>query len=170
MKVSEFNAVHPLASIVRLQLGRNSIPETLQILADVRQGGADAGFPGFTYYADTIDFAQRYRGAIVESLVSLADELGEGAGIPGAVRVVAGFRCVRDAGVSEDSILGALLPASTRTPVRTSEGSRMRREGGGRSRNSVPAWADRDGCETVFNALAWYALETVANAAETLRD
>ena len=168
MKVSEFNSVHPLAAAVRVQLGRNSIPETLQILADVRHGGDDAGFPGFTYYADTLDFARRQRGAIVESLISEADELGEGRGIPGAVRVVKGFRCI--VGVSEDSILATLLPANARTPVRSSEGSRMRREGGGRSRQSFPAWADREECEAVMNGLAWYALETVAHAAESLRD
>jgi hypothetical protein len=168
MKVSEFNSIHPLAAAVRLQLGRNSIPETLQILADVRHGGADAGFPGFTYYADTQDFARRQRGAIVESLISDADDLGEGKGISGAVRLVKGFRCVE--GVSEDSILATLLPAYAGTSVRSSEGSRMRREGGGRSRQSFPAWADRDECNTVLNGLAWYALETVAHAAESLRD
>jgi len=168
MKVSEFNSIHPLAAAVRVQLGRNSIPETLQILADVRRGGADAGFSGFCYYAETVDFAKRNRGAIVESLISDADDLGEGKGISGAVRVVKGFRCVE--GVSEDSILATLLPANAGTPVRSSEGFRTRREGGGRSRQSFPAWADRDECDTVLNGLAWYALETVASAAESLRD
>lgn len=165
-RLSEFREVHPLASAVHRQLGIpvSELPDTL---ADVRRGGADSGFPGFTYCADTVSFAKRHRAGILDSLVSLADDLGEGKGITAAVRLVSGFRCVKDAGVSEESILAALLPANDRTRLR-GDGNRIRSTGGGRPRHSVPAWADADEVDTVRNALAWYALEEVASRAESL--
>ena len=164
-RLSEFREVHPLASAVHRQLGIpvSELPDTL---ADVRRGGADSGFPGFTYYADTVSFAKRHRAAILDSLVSLADDLGEGKGITAAVRLVSGFRCVKDSRVSEESILAALLPANDRTQLGTEH--RIRSTGGGRPRQSVPAWADADEVDTVRNALAWYVLEEVASRAESL--
>ena len=44
---------------------------------DVNRSGADAGFPGFTYYSDTHKFAMRYRKLIVSHLEEQADQLGE---------------------------------------------------------------------------------------------
>jgi len=147
MRVSEFNAVHPLAAAVRRQLGSPSIPETLETLSDVRRGGADGGFSGFVYYADTIRFARRHREEIVASLISDADDFGMGKGIAGAVQLVSGFRCVsRD--VSPHFLSDAVYAALA----------------GGRARAGVSP----DEIETVLNGVAWYALETVAHSAESL--
>jgi hypothetical protein len=46
-------------------------------LADCAKHGADGGFPGFTYYPDTLSFFRRNRHDIVETLELLAEELGE---------------------------------------------------------------------------------------------
>jgi hypothetical protein len=46
-------------------------------VVDVVNHGADAGYPGFTYYNDTHAFAMRYRKMIVKLLEESADMLGE---------------------------------------------------------------------------------------------
>jgi hypothetical protein len=46
-------------------------------LADCTKHGADGGFPGFTYYSDTLAFFRRDRQGIVKNLVLIAEELGE---------------------------------------------------------------------------------------------
>jgi len=146
MKVSEFNAIHPLASAVRRQLGNPSITETLETLADVRRGGADGGFGGFVYYCDTEAFARKHRVDILDSLKDDASNMGKGSGMNGAARIVSGFRCVRREEASFDAIYAALA--------------------GGR----IPSNVSKFDLTAVRNALAWYALETVANAAKILRD
>ena len=46
-------------------------------LSDIRSHGISGGYPGFTYYSDTVKFAGRYRSLIVRLLEELADDLGE---------------------------------------------------------------------------------------------
>jgi hypothetical protein len=46
-------------------------------LADCAKHGADSGFPGFTYYSDTLAFFRRNREDIVKNIELLAKELGE---------------------------------------------------------------------------------------------
>lgn len=65
--------------------------EAKGILADVANHGADAGFPGFTYYTDTVEFFDKNRMQIIEMLNEYADSVGE---CP--IEVVAGFKCIRD--------------------------------------------------------------------------
>lgn len=60
-------------------------------LRDVSRGGADAGFPGFTYYTDTSKFFRRNRADIVALVERMADDLGEE-----PVAMVAGFNCLED--------------------------------------------------------------------------
>lgn len=45
-------------------------------LSDVASHGADAGFPGFTYYTDTVKFYNRHEDAIWELLRDDAQNLG----------------------------------------------------------------------------------------------
>ena len=139
MRLSEFRALHPLASAVRHQMGRPAMPELLETLRDVSRHGADGGFSGFVYYRDTVSFAKRNREAIVDSLRETAAELGE----RDAVSFVLGFRCVKDADVSPESVAVALY--------------------GGR----VPSGVSPGDVDAVLNGLAWYALETVAAAADS---
>ncbi len=49
---------------------------TRQELCDVCRGGADGGFPGFTYNVDAIRFYKRHEGEIYELLREMADEMG----------------------------------------------------------------------------------------------
>jgi len=69
------------------QLGGGS--EAWDSLRDVLRGGADAGFCGFTYYRDTVDFFKRYRADIVALAEQMADDLGEE-----PLTMVCGFRCL----------------------------------------------------------------------------
>lgn len=46
-------------------------------LLDVCRGGADAGFPGFTYTTDCIRFYNRHEKEIYDLLREMADEMGE---------------------------------------------------------------------------------------------
>ena len=72
-----------IRAVVR-QLGDRSY------LEDVYNHGADAGFPGFTYYNDTTPFWKRNRKEITALVMSMASELGED---PAAM--VAGFNCLK---------------------------------------------------------------------------
>ncbi len=49
----------------------------LDNVEDVANHGANAGWPGFTYYSDTHKFAMRYRKLIVKMLEEQADEFGQ---------------------------------------------------------------------------------------------
>lgn len=60
-------------------------------ILDVVNHGADAGYPGFTYYKDTHAFAMRYRKLIVKMLEEQADEFGTD-----VVSMVAGFGVFRN--------------------------------------------------------------------------
>lgn len=66
---------------------------------DVIRGGADAGFPGFTYYNDTHAFAMRYRKMIVSLLNEQADQLGEE-----VVTMVKGFGVFRNSPADSEDL------------------------------------------------------------------
>jgi len=59
-------------------------------LMDVYEHGADAGFPGFTYYSDTCKFYARHKQAINELAEELADGLGED-----VIEMVKNFNCIQ---------------------------------------------------------------------------
>lgn len=139
MRLSVYRSLHPLASAVRSQMGRPPMPELLETLRDVSRHGADGGFTGFVYYRDTVSFAKRHRETIVDSLRETAAELGE----RDAVSFVMGFRCVKQCDVSPEAVAVALY--------------------GGR----VPSSVSPGDVDAVLNGLAWYALETVAAAADS---
>lgn len=67
-------------------------------LKDVYNHGADAGFPGFIYYADTVKFYRKYRGEINEMAKEIADSMGES-----TISMVKSFRCLNN-DYSEDDI------------------------------------------------------------------
>lgn len=58
-------------------------------LEDVANHGAAGGFPGFTYYKDTVAFFKKHRKAIVAIVERMADDFGES-----PVDMVAGFNCL----------------------------------------------------------------------------
>jgi hypothetical protein len=57
--------------------GLESLKSLSATLADCAKHGADGGFPGFTYYSDTIFFFRHNRQDIVKNLELLAGELGK---------------------------------------------------------------------------------------------
>lgn len=132
-------AAHPLASAVLAQLGGGT--EAVQSAIDAGEHGADAGWAGFTYYKDTVAFAKRHRREILRMAREMAEDLGEVRGEPGAVSLIAGFRCIKDSGVSVRDIEATLM------------------EG-----------ADDDAADLVWNALAWFALEEVGRAIANAQD
>jgi hypothetical protein len=82
--LAENSSYKTLVNAVINQLGG------MDYLADIRNHGVDGGFPGFTYYSDTVKFASRYRSIIVRLLEDQADQLGEE-----VVSMVAGFGIFR---------------------------------------------------------------------------
>jgi hypothetical protein len=57
--------------------GLESLKNLSANLADCAKHGADGGFPGFTYYSDTLVFFRRNREDIVKNLELMATELGQ---------------------------------------------------------------------------------------------
>ena len=78
------NLINP----VKNQLGENSA-QFFETCGYVSKSGADSGFSGFIYYADTIAFFRKHRKNIVALAEYLADEMGED-----AVTMVKNFRCL----------------------------------------------------------------------------
>jgi hypothetical protein len=57
--------------------GLESLKSLSATLTDCAKHGADSGFPGFTYYSDTLSFFRNNRQDIVKNMELLAEELGE---------------------------------------------------------------------------------------------
>jgi hypothetical protein len=58
--------------------GLESLKNLSATLADCAKHGADGGFPGFTYYSDTLAFFRHNRQDIARNLELMAEELGDG--------------------------------------------------------------------------------------------
>lgn len=97
---------------------------------DIANGGADAGWVGFTYHADTVAFAKKNQRPIMKMATEEAQNFGMN-----VLEMIAGFRCLRDAGVTTFEVADVLL--------------------NGEDDGDVATW--------VYNALAWYALEEMAH-------
>jgi len=89
-----------LISAIVEQLGYDDLDaECRDVLHDVAQYGADAGFGGFTYYADTCHFFDVNRAAIVELVKRYADDFGQD-----VISLVAGFNCLDDDCETRDEV------------------------------------------------------------------
>lgn len=64
--------------------------------------GADGGFNGFIYYADTVAFFDANRADIIKLAKELADECGE----TGFLKMATGFKCFK--GLTEDDIASGI--------------------------------------------------------------
>jgi hypothetical protein len=95
----------PLQKAVLRQLGGGT--EAIESAKDAARHGADAGFPGFTYYKDTLSFTHRYRSEIAEAVAELARDLGET-----PIGFVRGFRCL-DKSIPEQAIAVSLYGGRT---------------------------------------------------------
>ena len=83
-----------LIKAVKNQLGDNSY------LEDVANHGADAGFPGFTYYSDTLEFYKKNRTEIVQLTKDMAAEFGET-----PINMILNFNCLKNMTTEEDVAL-----------------------------------------------------------------
>jgi hypothetical protein len=136
---------HPLAKCVLNKLGGGQ--EAISYAQDAANHGADSGFVGFTYYSDTVEFFKKNRKLIVESVNQMANELGES-----PAEMVINFGCL--AGRIKDE-------REKRKAIEEYRPSAYRCLGDGRL---------TDDDINVANALAWFALEEVGNAIESLSE
>jgi len=74
-----------ILAVIRQLGGRDS-------LEDIRNHGMAGGFPGFTYYADTVGFFKRNRAEIVAQVKSMAQDFGEE-----PLTMVSNFNCLQPA-------------------------------------------------------------------------
>lgn len=89
---------------IQEQLGCDTKEEFKQTLKDVCRAGANAGFSGFTYSSECLEFYKENRTEILEDLKELAESIGEG----GLLHMVLGFNCLKDYNLNED-ILGEII-------------------------------------------------------------
>lgn len=135
-KISETSNPTLTRAVIR-QLGGGS--EAKENLIDVNNHGADAGFPSFTYYRDTVRFFEKHRKDILSVLEEDADSFGEE-----PAQIVFGLDCLRlkDADKEEQrayrSAINRLLYGTKKVD-----------------------W-DKDEEVQVANALAWMALKATA--------
>ncbi len=66
-------------------------------IRDLAEHGADAGWPGLTYYKDTCKLYERYRGEIWDALENLRDNLGA----KSIMEVIASFNSAGDIGTPD---------------------------------------------------------------------
>lgn len=69
-----------------------------ELLSDICSCGANAGFSGFTYYSDTVDFYNRNKGEIIELLNSTYDDFG----YKSITEMIKAFNCLND--ITDDEI------------------------------------------------------------------
>ena len=119
-----------LINAVRRQIG------DVEYLEDVYNHGAGAGFPGFTYYTDTVAFYKKNKAAIIE----LAKEQADGMGI-NILEMIGGFNCLK---------------------YYDYKTNRWTDEEGQEAIGQTVYGRKVD--DVVANALAWYALEEVARS------
>lgn len=68
-------------------------------LEDVVNHGASGGFPGFTYYHDTVAFFRKNKKEIIELAENLANDLGED-----VTDMIKNFVCLKDYELSNSQI------------------------------------------------------------------
>lgn len=126
-------------------------------IRDAGEHGADGGWPGFTYYSDTVKFFKANRAHVVKLVEEMASDMGES-----PVDMVAGFQCLAGREMqrkyghthqygSDDRRIAqgkrALLAEYQPSVSRCLYGGRL-----------------TDADNEVANALAWFALEEIGRA------
>lgn len=119
--------------------------------SDISNHGAAGGFSGFIYYRETVAFFNLYKKEIMAMIKNMADDLGEG-----ILEMIQGFNCL----TSTHAKNGWDSPGNLKNPdlcrrvpdYSTDEIAEAIYRGTG------------DGAGIIKNALAWFALEEVANS------
>ena len=128
-------------------------------LEDVVNHGADSGFCGFSYYSDTSRFFRNHRKAIVAMVLSDAEAHEQS-----PVDFVASFNCLAGRELSEVARrMGGAWLGSQRYDAAHAERVAIAEYTPSVARCLYGKLTEDD--YTVENALAWYALESVARAA-----
>ena len=68
-------------------------------LRDIASHGIDGGYPGFTWYSDTVKFFKNNRKEILELVDEMAQDFGQS-----PMELVASFNCLKPAGEFEKEI------------------------------------------------------------------
>lgn len=100
-----------LTDIVFEQLGCGDLEEFDGTLQDVTTGGANAGFNGFIYSKELLEFWQENKTEIIEALDQQADDLGEE-----ILTMIEGFTCL-NGDYSKSEIGKVLYGDSTETQI-----------------------------------------------------
>jgi hypothetical protein len=127
----------PLAKIVFDQLGYDSSDEEdfIQTCQDVSRGGAANGFSGFIYYHDTIKFFDDNRKLIIEYFSGQYADYG----CDSFFEMIRSFNCLKDEDLSDETLALCFYTATDSRCSGSDDYTRLK------------------------NALAWAALEEVAN-------
>lgn len=119
------------------QLGYDELTEEcLSTLQDVARHGADGGYGQFIYYADTCEFYDNNRAAILQLVEDMASDLGEE-----PLTMIAGFNCLKDLELTSTMVAKVIY-------------------------GRAPSKTMGDDATQVKNALAWFALEETARKFE----
>ena len=110
-------------------------------LADVARHGADAGWAGFTYTAETVAFYKAHKADILDLANQLASDLGED-----TIAMIQGFRCLGHQ---------ARFTGAWACDYSANEIAEALYSGRGES------------ADTIREAMAWFALEEVARELNT---
>jgi hypothetical protein len=92
-----------LTESVLSQLGIAFNGEGISTLEDIARNSADAGWSGFTYYTDTLEFYANNRDSILKLAEELAADLGED-----MLGMIANFGCLKSDKLSPTTIAAAL--------------------------------------------------------------
>lgn len=131
-------------------------------IADAGRHGADAGWPGFTYHKDTLEFFKANRADIVALVNDMAEQMGES-----AIDMVAGFQCL--AGRELQQKYGHTCQYGS-DDARTARGKRQLLEEYYPAISRALYGGNIKGDVDVPNALAWFALEEIGRMLADERD
>jgi hypothetical protein len=107
--ILESLAQYDLADAICEQLGCDTAEELIDTLKDVSRGGANAGFSGFIYHGELLEFFQANKSELIKLLEEESKSLGES----GVVEFIKSFRCLQDTETTIEDIGKVLFGDST---------------------------------------------------------
>lgn len=94
-----------LQNAVIEQLGHEELDEECkQTLSDITIGGADAGFSGFIYYSDTVEFYDKNK----REILSMAKEMAEDFCEAGVFTMISNFNAIKHLNLGPDGVAEAI--------------------------------------------------------------
>ena len=102
-----------LTNAICEQLGCDTAEELIDTLKDVSRGGANAGFSGFIYCSEMLEFFQANKSELIELLEEESNSLGES----GVLELVKSFRCLEGSDITLEDIGKVLYGDSTDSTI-----------------------------------------------------